>query len=332
MFTLVPILVFILLLSPGQASFLNATKVACGRSKLLTPLAGGKIVGGVAADWGQLPFVVSLESPRGQQLCGAAILNERWLATAAHCIGSNKAHQIVAIAGSLDPSSALQASNRQVSEGAEVRLAPGYIEGTQLDLALIRLKRPFKWRNGFVEPVCLPHLSSSVASSRHLVAAAVNARPSKTLHSNQTGFQNKLATVEEGDSQVNEDRMGHQERRMGIVAGWGWNDEDGVNMSTKLHRVQVPLMSRSECEKRFLTAGYSVPIDKTKVCAGWPEGGKDACQGDSGGPLVVEQDGVMVLTGVVSGGIGCARPGLPGLYTNVAHFLPWMLDIIKKRK
>lgn len=72
--------------------------------------------------------------------------------------------------------------------------------------------------------------------------------------------------------------MGHQERRMGIVAGWGWNDEDGVNMSTKLHRVQVPLMSRSECEKRFLTAGYSVPIDKTKVCAGWPEGGKDACQ------------------------------------------------------
>ncbi len=27
-------------------------------------------------------------------------------------------------------------------------------------------------------------------------------------------------------------------------------------------------------------------------------------QGDSGGPLVVEQDGVMVLTGVVSGGIG----------------------------
>lgn len=30
-----------------------------------------------------------------------------------------------------------------------------------------------------------------------------------------------------------------------------------------------------------------------------------ACaQGDSGGPLVVAQDGVFVLTGVVSGGIG----------------------------
>ncbi len=82
---------------------------------------------------------------------------------------SNKAHQIVAIAGSLDPSSVSEASNRQVSEGAEVRLAPGYAEGTQLDLALIRLKRPFKWRNGIVEPVCLPHFN-------------VN-----TLQSNQTG-------------------------------------------------------------------------------------------------------------------------------------------------
>lgn len=49
-------------------------------------------------------------------------------------------------------------------------------------------------------------------------------------------------------------------------------------MSPKLHRVQVPLMSRSECEKRFRTAGYHIEIDKTKVCAGWPEGGKDACQ------------------------------------------------------
>jgi hypothetical protein len=65
----------------------SGSKVACGKSRLLTAAATAKIVGGVPADWGQLPFVVALESPRGQQLCGAAILNERWLATAAHCIG-----------------------------------------------------------------------------------------------------------------------------------------------------------------------------------------------------------------------------------------------------
>lgn len=52
----------------------------------------------------------------------------------------------------------------------------------------------------------------------------------------------------------------------------------GETMSPKLHRVQVPLISRAECEKSFRTAGYSVEIDKTVICAGWPEGGKDACQ------------------------------------------------------
>ena len=163
----------------------------------------------------------------------------------------------MAVAGSLDPSSLSEASSRQVSEGAEVRLAPGYAEGTQLDLALIRLKRPFKWRSGFVEPVCLP---------------SVNTRPS-----NQTGKTQDFTVWHLFDDRI----LCHSANgvdQLGTVAGWGWNDEEGVNMSSRLHRVQVPLMSRAECEKRFLTAGYSVPIDKTKVCAGWPQGGRDACQ------------------------------------------------------
>jgi len=49
------------------------------------------------------------------------------------------------------------------------------------------------------------------------------------------------------------------------------------------------------------------------ICAGVPEGGKDACQGDSGGPLVVGGQ----LVGIVSWGLSCALPDYPGVYSNV---------------
>lgn len=52
----------------------------------------------------------------------------------------------------------------------------------------------------------------------------------------------------------------------------------GVEMSPKLHLVRVPVMTQKECDTAFLEAGYKLDIDETKVCAGWPQGGKDACQ------------------------------------------------------
>lgn len=87
----------------------------------------------------------------------------------------------MAIAGSLDPSLASEASNRQVSEGAEVRLAPGYVDGTRLDLALIRLKRPFKWLANLVQPVCLPDLYS--VGRRGRFSPATDRDVNKTLDS-----------------------------------------------------------------------------------------------------------------------------------------------------
>lgn len=45
---------------------------------------------------------------------------------------------------------------------------------------------------------------------------------------------------------------------------------------------------------------------------------------DSGGPLVTDGN---VLIGVVSTGVGCARPGLPGIYTKVSEYVDWIQKV-----
>ena len=60
------------------------------------------------------------------------------------------------------------------------------------------------------------------------------------------------------------------------------------------------------------------------MCAGFEKGGKDSCQGDSGGPLMIKEDGRLVVVGVVSAVIGCARPKLPGIYSRVNSYIDWI--------
>jgi len=61
------------------------------------------------------------------------------------------------------------------------------------------------------------------------------------------------------------------------------------------------------------------------VCAGFPNGRKDACLGDSGGPLqCLTPSGRWYLTGIVSWGIECAIRKQPGVYTNVYNVLDWI--------
>jgi len=97
------------------------------------------------------------------------------------------------------------------------------------------------------------------------------------------------------------------------VAGWG-TLASGGQLPNVLMRVNVPMVSDASCKQSY----GSSEIHPGMICAG--TGGKDSCQGDSGGPLVSGN----VLAGLVSWGYGCAEPGFPGVYTEVAHFSNWI--------
>jgi secreted trypsin-like serine protease len=47
-------------------------------------------------------------------------------------------------------------------------------------------------------------------------------------------------------------------------------------------------------------------------------------QADSGGPLMVGDQDRLTVVGVISTGIGCAQPKLPGLYTRVSNYSTWI--------
>ncbi|XP_072946032.1 trypsin-like [Epargyreus clarus] len=105
------------------------------------------------------------------------------------------------------------------------------------------------------------------------------------------------------------------------VSGWGHLKYKEGKMQDLLRRVFIPIISDSEC--RNLAHGKYINITSRMFCAGFLTGSKDSCQGDSGGPAVVAGK----LLGLVSFGIGCALPDLPGVYSLIPVVRDWIRTV-----
>lgn len=101
------------------------------------------------------------------------------------------------------------------------------------------------------------------------------------------------------------------------VLGWGTISASEPNFPDALHQVTLPIISNQVCDQAM--GGV---IKENMLCAGFVEGGKDSCIGDSGGPLVVfdTESQTWRQAGITSFGIGCAEPGLYGVYTRLERF------------
>ncbi|NWH63789.1 OVCH2 protein, partial [Geococcyx californianus] len=121
------------------------------------------------------------------------------------------------------------------------------------------------------------------------------------------------------------------------ASGWGRLNENGV-LPQVLYEVNLPILNSKECSRALLTLKKPIQGD-TIMCAGFPDGGKDACQGDSGGPLLCRRKhGAWTLAGVISWGMGCARGwisnekkkhynrGSPGIFTDLSTVLSWIQE------
>ncbi|MFN4023288.1 MAG: serine protease [Hyphomonas sp.] len=298
---------------------LSRLRLAAGLA-LLT-MAASCIVAGRDADIADWPGMASLQTISGSTVyhdCGATLIAPDWALTAAHCVenvrietsgraaqytlerdGSLRRFGTLAVAAGLGDLTVIPSGS--VFPVSEVLIHPDYQEGAPErghDIALLRLTG--NW-TGPVMP-----LDGLTASAPGLDA------PNAEIMAAGYGRKGETAQGEGG-----------------IVRG----ARHVLAPSLILQEGYVPHVEPGLCERqvraRIEDAGLgaefgAVRIDPDRqLCAGI--GNTDACQGDSGGPLVLRTTSHgPVQAGIVSWGMGCARPESPGVYVRVAGYADWI--------
>ena len=117
-----------------------------------------KIVGGEAAKEGEIPWQAALVKMPGQVVCGAAIISDRIVLTAAHCLKLQPSRYQI-WAGRLQASAAVEECHQQKLEISTVRKHPSFSRyNLKNDLAVVMVET--KYGQGFlfspwVLPACL---------------------------------------------------------------------------------------------------------------------------------------------------------------------------------
>ncbi|CAK1589514.1 unnamed protein product [Parnassius mnemosyne] len=108
-----------------------------------------------------------------------------------------------------------------------------------------------------------------------------------------------------------------------FAAGWGAVSASQSSSNVKQH-VSLPYKTQDECQVPYDNPRRKVALWVGQVCAGG-EVGKDSCKGDSGGPLMYENGKLFEVVGIVSfGPTPCGLENIPGVYTKVYEYLPWI--------
>ncbi|XP_053559001.1 transmembrane protease serine 9 [Bombina bombina] len=136
---------------PTQKPISTSKPQECGSRPGLTK--PNKIVGGLDAVRGEVPWQVSLkEGPR--HFCGATIIGDRWLVSAAHCFNQTKLDQVTAHMGSTSMSGA---DTMAVKISLKNMIQHPHFNPLTLDfdVAVLELTSPLTF-NKNIQPVCLP--------------------------------------------------------------------------------------------------------------------------------------------------------------------------------
>uniref|UniRef100_A0AAQ4RWK2 Prothrombin n=1 Tax=Gasterosteus aculeatus aculeatus TaxID=481459 RepID=A0AAQ4RWK2_GASAC len=266
-------------------------------AELLESYRQERIVGGDDAEVASAPWQVMLYKRSPQELlCGASLISDQWIVTAAHCIlyppwNKNFSASDILVRLGKHNRAAFERGIEKIVAISEIIVHPKYNwkENLNRDVALLHLRRPVGFTDA-IHPICLPNRK---------VATALMTQ----------GYK-------------------------GRVTGWGnlkdtWNPS-ARNLPEVLQQIHLPIVDQDVC-----SSSTSVKVTDNMFCAGYkPDDAKrgDACEGDSGGPFVMKYpaDDRWYQMGIVSWGEGCDKDGKYGFYTHLFRMNRWMRKIIEK--
>ncbi|NWI58005.1 FA9 factor, partial [Calyptomena viridis] len=133
----------------------NITEISTAATTKITPIIkeGTRVVGGTDSMKGEVPWQVYLVNSDGVGFCGASIINEKWLVTAAHCLKPD--FDITAVAG--EHNTEKNDHTEQRRKVVKMLPHPTYnatINEYHNDIALLELDEPLSF-NSYVTPICL---------------------------------------------------------------------------------------------------------------------------------------------------------------------------------
>ncbi|XP_075369271.1 coagulation factor IX [Mycteria americana] len=145
----------------------NITETSTAATTKITPIikTGNRVVGGSDSMRGEVPWQVYLVNSHGVGFCGASIINEKWVVSAAHCLqpGDN----VTAVAGEYNTNE--DDNTEQRRKVVKIIPHPTYnatINKHHNDIALLELDRPLSF-NSYVTPICIGSREFTNALLKH---------------------------------------------------------------------------------------------------------------------------------------------------------------------
>ncbi|XP_055618622.1 serine protease persephone-like isoform X2 [Toxorhynchites rutilus septentrionalis] len=268
--------------------------LACDRVPPINNRLTFHIIDGEEAEDGEFPFMAALgyenedDSRAYDYRCGASLISENFLVTAAHCI-PQQSRPVVALLGT----NHLGAGNA----GVEVKIKTFYphpeyrTSRSYHDIALLELERRIM-NEPDVNPICV--YSGTEDLPEHVVLTA-------------EGFG-----ITDVDRQLRSSQL--MKVNLTTVALDRCNQTFSDNNLLKNNR-RLP---QGLVETQYCATGRESVVTKQIG---------DTCQGDSGGPLQIVENDKYKLIGITSFGNGCGS-NTPSVYTRVSRYIDWIESVV----